>query len=54
MFVFNFNIFDDLKTQLDRGDPVLDEEFQRLKTEVNHKRIVRNLEEVSNCPFFGI
>ncbi|XP_019484796.1 PREDICTED: cilia- and flagella-associated protein 221 [Hipposideros armiger] len=30
---------------LDRGDPVLDEEFQRLKTEVNHKRVVHNLEE---------
>ncbi|XP_014637956.1 PREDICTED: cilia- and flagella-associated protein 221 [Ceratotherium simum simum] len=33
------------KYKLDRGDPVLDEEFQRLKTEVNHKRVVRNLEE---------
>ncbi|XP_074191375.1 cilia- and flagella-associated protein 221 isoform X1 [Rhinolophus sinicus] len=33
------------KYKLDRGDPVLDEEFQRLKTEVNHKRVVHNLEE---------
>ncbi|XP_070363608.1 cilia- and flagella-associated protein 221 isoform X2 [Equus asinus] len=33
------------KYKLDRGDPVLDEEFQRLKTEVNHTRVVRNLEE---------
>ncbi|KAB1278620.1 Cilia- and flagella-associated protein 221 [Camelus dromedarius] len=31
--------------ELDRGDPVLDEEFQRLKTEVNSKRVVRDLEE---------
>nr|XP_023416817.1 cilia- and flagella-associated protein 221 [Cavia porcellus] len=31
--------------KLDRGDPVPEEEFQRLKTEVNHKRVVRNLEE---------
>lgn len=37
-----------IKTQLDRGDPVPEEEFQRLKTEVNHKRVVRNLEEVSD------
>ncbi|XP_005397717.1 PREDICTED: cilia- and flagella-associated protein 221 [Chinchilla lanigera] len=29
----------------DRGDPVSEEEFQRLKTEVNHKRVVRSLEE---------
>ncbi|XP_015451975.1 cilia- and flagella-associated protein 221 isoform X2 [Pteropus alecto] len=34
------------KYKLDRGDPVLDEEFQRLKTEVNHKRVVRSLEEI--------
>nr|XP_010952980.1 cilia- and flagella-associated protein 221 [Camelus bactrianus] len=33
------------KYKLDRGDPVLDEEFQRLKTEVNSKRVVRDLEE---------
>nr|XP_044624038.1 LOW QUALITY PROTEIN: cilia- and flagella-associated protein 221 [Equus asinus] len=33
------------KYKLDRGDPVLDEEFQRLKTEVNHTRVVRNLKE---------
>ncbi|XP_066202763.1 cilia- and flagella-associated protein 221 isoform X1 [Saccopteryx leptura] len=33
------------KYKLDRGDPVLDEEFQRLKTEVIHKRVVHNLEE---------
>ncbi|XP_016065296.1 PREDICTED: cilia- and flagella-associated protein 221 [Miniopterus natalensis] len=33
------------KYKLDRGDPVLDEEFQRLKTEVNDKRVVHNLEE---------
>ncbi|XP_012500113.1 PREDICTED: cilia- and flagella-associated protein 221 [Propithecus coquereli] len=33
------------KYKLDRGDPVLDEEFQRLKTEVNHKRVVRDLAE---------
>nr|XP_017509152.2 cilia- and flagella-associated protein 221 isoform X2 [Manis javanica] len=33
------------KYKLDRGDPVLEEEFKRLKTEVNHKRIVHNLEE---------
>ncbi|KAK2502843.1 hypothetical protein MC885_003072, partial [Smutsia gigantea] len=36
------------KYKLDRGDPVLEEEFKRLKTEVNHKRIVHNLEEVDN------
>nr|XP_020144118.1 cilia- and flagella-associated protein 221 isoform X2 [Microcebus murinus] len=33
------------KYKLDRGDPILDEEFQRLKTEVNHKRVVRDLAE---------
>uniref|UniRef100_A0A8C3YTV1 Cilia and flagella associated protein 221 n=1 Tax=Catagonus wagneri TaxID=51154 RepID=A0A8C3YTV1_9CETA len=33
------------KYKLDRGDPILEEEFQRLKTEVNSKRVVRNLEE---------
>uniref|UniRef100_G1RH76 Cilia- and flagella-associated protein 221 n=1 Tax=Nomascus leucogenys TaxID=61853 RepID=G1RH76_NOMLE len=33
------------KYKLDRGDPILDEEFQRLKTEVSHKRVVRNQEE---------
>ncbi|XP_044889609.1 cilia- and flagella-associated protein 221 isoform X4 [Felis catus] len=33
------------KYKLDRGDPILDEEFQRLKTEVSHKRVVHNLEE---------
>ncbi|XP_054430915.1 cilia- and flagella-associated protein 221 [Pteronotus mesoamericanus] len=33
------------KYKLDRGDPVLDEEFQRLKTEVNLKRVVHDLEE---------
>ncbi|XP_038281975.1 cilia- and flagella-associated protein 221 isoform X4 [Canis lupus familiaris] len=33
------------KYKLDRGDPVLDEEFQRLTTEVHHKRVVHNLEE---------
>ncbi|KAM6174680.1 cilia- and flagella-associated protein 221 [Erethizon dorsatum] len=31
--------------KLDRGDPVLEEEFQRLTTEVNHKRVVHDLEE---------
>uniref|UniRef100_A0A8C0QQ87 Cilia and flagella associated protein 221 n=1 Tax=Canis lupus familiaris TaxID=9615 RepID=A0A8C0QQ87_CANLF len=41
------------KYKLDRGDPVLDEEFQRLTTEVHHKRVVHNLEEVSNFPLFG-
>uniref|UniRef100_A0A8D1K1G1 Cilia and flagella associated protein 221 n=1 Tax=Sus scrofa TaxID=9823 RepID=A0A8D1K1G1_PIG len=33
------------KYKLDRGDPILEEEFQRLKTEVNPKRVVRDLEE---------
>ncbi|XP_028003906.2 cilia- and flagella-associated protein 221 isoform X2 [Eptesicus fuscus] len=33
------------KYKLDRGDPVLDEEFQRLTTEINQKRVVHNLEE---------
>ncbi|XP_058157118.1 cilia- and flagella-associated protein 221-like isoform X2 [Dasypus novemcinctus] len=33
------------KSKLDRGDPVADEEFQRLETEVNHKRIIHNLED---------
>uniref|UniRef100_A0A8I5YQS2 Cilia- and flagella-associated protein 221 n=1 Tax=Pongo abelii TaxID=9601 RepID=A0A8I5YQS2_PONAB len=33
------------KYKLDRGDPILDEEFQRLQTEVSHKRVVRNQEE---------
>ncbi|XP_010630610.1 cilia- and flagella-associated protein 221 [Fukomys damarensis] len=33
--------------KLQRGDPVPEEEFQRLKTEVNHKRVVRSLEENS-------
>ncbi|XP_077635740.1 cilia- and flagella-associated protein 221 isoform X1 [Crocuta crocuta] len=33
------------KYKLDRGDPILDKEFQRLKTEFNHKRVVHNLEE---------
>ncbi|XP_034862439.1 cilia- and flagella-associated protein 221 [Mirounga leonina] len=36
---------EDTKYKLDRGDPVLDEEFQRIKTEVNQKRVVHNLEE---------
>ncbi|KAM5280094.1 cilia- and flagella-associated protein 221 [Ctenodactylus gundi] len=31
--------------KLDRGDPVLAEEFQRLKTEVKHTRIIHKLEE---------
>ncbi|KAG8523820.1 Cilia- and flagella-associated protein 221, partial [Galemys pyrenaicus] len=35
----------DTKYKLDRGDPVLDEEFQRLKVEVNHKRVIHNLNE---------
>ncbi|KAL2774430.1 cilia- and flagella-associated protein 221 [Daubentonia madagascariensis] len=34
------------KYKLDRGDPILDEEFQRLKTEVSHKRVVRDLAEI--------
>ncbi|XP_060158602.1 cilia- and flagella-associated protein 221 isoform X5 [Globicephala melas] len=33
------------KCKLDRGDPVLDDEFQRLKTEVHPRRVVRDLEE---------
>uniref|UniRef100_A0A2K6CL52 Cilia- and flagella-associated protein 221 n=1 Tax=Macaca nemestrina TaxID=9545 RepID=A0A2K6CL52_MACNE len=33
------------KYKLDRGDPILDEEFQRLKTEVSQKRVIRNQEE---------
>ncbi|XP_008593115.1 PREDICTED: primary ciliary dyskinesia protein 1 [Galeopterus variegatus] len=33
------------KYKLDRGDPILDEEFQRLKTEVSNKRVIRNLQE---------
>uniref|UniRef100_A0A8C5L3J8 Cilia and flagella associated protein 221 n=1 Tax=Jaculus jaculus TaxID=51337 RepID=A0A8C5L3J8_JACJA len=33
------------KYKLYRGDPVLDKEFQRLKTEQSNRRIVRNLEE---------
>ncbi|XP_036176307.1 cilia- and flagella-associated protein 221 [Myotis myotis] len=35
------------KYKLDRGDPVLEEEFQRLTTEINQKRVVHNLEEKS-------
>ncbi|XP_023565452.1 cilia- and flagella-associated protein 221 [Octodon degus] len=31
--------------KLERGDPILEEEFQRLKTEVNDKRVIRSLEE---------
>ncbi|VTJ59721.1 Hypothetical predicted protein [Marmota monax] len=33
------------KYESDRGDPILNEEFQRLNTEVNHKRLIRELEE---------
>nr|XP_051704708.1 cilia- and flagella-associated protein 221 isoform X3 [Oryctolagus cuniculus] len=33
------------KYKLDRGDPILEEEFQRLKTEVSLKRVVHNLQE---------
>ncbi|XP_006169630.1 cilia- and flagella-associated protein 221 isoform X2 [Tupaia chinensis] len=33
------------KYEQDRGDPILEKEFQRLKTEVNQKRVVHNLEE---------
>ncbi|CAK6448642.1 unnamed protein product [Pipistrellus nathusii] len=33
------------KYKQDRGDPVLEEEFQRLKTEINQKRVVHNLDE---------
>ncbi|XP_066882004.1 cilia- and flagella-associated protein 221 isoform X3 [Kogia breviceps] len=33
------------KYKLDRGDPVLDDEFRRLRTEVHPKRVVRDLEE---------
>ncbi|XP_037704524.1 cilia- and flagella-associated protein 221-like isoform X3 [Choloepus didactylus] len=36
------------KYKLDRGDPVVDEELQRLKTEVNQKRIIHNLEDKVN------
>lgn len=53
-FVFNSNAFDDLKPQLDRGDPVLDEEFQRLKTEVSPRRVVHNLQEVGDLALLGI
>ncbi|XP_004674775.1 PREDICTED: cilia- and flagella-associated protein 221 [Condylura cristata] len=35
----------DTKYKQDRGDPVLDEEFQRLEVEVNHKRVIHNLNE---------
>ncbi|XP_023618285.1 cilia- and flagella-associated protein 221 [Myotis lucifugus] len=35
------------KYKLDRGDPILEEEFQRLRTEINQKRVVHNLEEKS-------
>ncbi|XP_012662330.1 cilia- and flagella-associated protein 221 [Otolemur garnettii] len=31
------------KYKLNRGDPTLDEEFQRLKTEINNKRVIRDL-----------
>ncbi|KAM9249177.1 cilia- and flagella-associated protein 221 [Dugong dugon] len=31
--------------KLDRGDPIENEEFERLKTEVSHKRIIRNLDD---------
>ncbi|XP_049745119.1 cilia- and flagella-associated protein 221 isoform X2 [Elephas maximus indicus] len=33
------------KYKLDRGDPIENEEFQRLQTEVSHKRVVRNLDD---------
>ncbi|KAM6178306.1 cilia- and flagella-associated protein 221 [Rhynchocyon petersi] len=33
------------KYKLDREDPVVNEEFQRLQTEVTHRRIIHNLEE---------
>ncbi|XP_074255962.1 cilia- and flagella-associated protein 221 isoform X4 [Saimiri boliviensis] len=33
------------KYKVDRGDPISDEEFQRLKTEVSQKRVIRNREE---------
>ncbi|XP_004389740.1 cilia- and flagella-associated protein 221 [Trichechus manatus latirostris] len=33
------------KYKLDRGDPIENEEFERLRTEVSHKRIIRNLED---------
>ncbi|XP_077654323.1 cilia- and flagella-associated protein 221 isoform X1 [Urocitellus parryii] len=33
------------KYESDRGDPIPNEEFQRLNTEVNHKRLIRELEE---------
>ncbi|XP_059250428.1 cilia- and flagella-associated protein 221 isoform X2 [Mustela nigripes] len=36
---------ENIKYKIDRGDPVLDEEFQRIKTEVHQKRVVRSLEE---------
>ncbi|XP_077009681.1 cilia- and flagella-associated protein 221 isoform X2 [Tamandua tetradactyla] len=36
------------KYKLDRGDPIVEEEFQRLKTEINHKRIIHNLEDRVN------
>ncbi|KAL0625671.1 Cilia- and flagella-associated protein 221 [Plecturocebus cupreus] len=34
------------KYKLERGDPILDEEFQRLKTEVSQKRVIHNREEL--------
>ncbi|XP_007935978.1 cilia- and flagella-associated protein 221 [Orycteropus afer afer] len=33
------------KYKLDRGDPIVNEEFQRLKTEISHRRIIHNLED---------
>ncbi|XP_022354640.1 cilia- and flagella-associated protein 221 isoform X2 [Enhydra lutris kenyoni] len=36
---------ENIKYKVDRGDPVLDEEFQRTKTEVHQKRVVHSLEE---------
>ncbi|XP_042541069.1 cilia- and flagella-associated protein 221 [Dipodomys spectabilis] len=33
------------KYQLDKGDPIVEEELQRLKTEVSQKRVVRDLQD---------
>ncbi|XP_012876121.1 PREDICTED: cilia- and flagella-associated protein 221 [Dipodomys ordii] len=40
------------KYQLDKGDPIVEEELQRLKTEVSHKRVVRDLQDNPNPGLF--
>lgn len=50
LFAFHYEFCDAWKPQLYRGDPVLKEEFQRLKTEINQSRVIHDIGKVCNSP----